>query len=111
MENIECIIPNIQDLALACLPFIKNGGLFIKMSTPLPLDTQVKVSLKLMKEATALEFLGKIVLIIPKCEYPQFPEGIGIQFSKEDATRVSNKIEAILPNAFAIDRKEAGLFV
>ncbi|MCD6048090.1 MAG: pilus assembly protein PilZ [Gammaproteobacteria bacterium] len=109
MEIVEYQICDLQELEYACMPFIKNGGLFIKTSSTLPLGSLVKISLKLLDSLAAIEFQGKVVWLTPKREYTGLPEGMGIQFIEEDSGRMRKHIETLLPNAFSIDRKENSL--
>ena len=106
MESIEYRITEKNELAKACMPFIKNGGLFIKTSLTYPLGTELDVSLKLLDEPEVLHFIGKVVWITPKHEQNQMPEGVGLQFNETQAPQIRQKIEALLPEAFSMNKKE-----
>lgn len=101
MEALEHRIASKEELAAACMPFIKNGGLFIKTSAIYNLDDQLNISLKLIDEPTAITFTGKVVWITPKHEQNQLPEGIGVQFSEEESEKIRTYIKDILPEAFS----------
>ena len=58
-----------------------------------------------MDNPTTITFISKIVWITPAHEQGQMPEGIGVQLAEEDIQRVHEAIEAILPNAFSMNRK------
>lgn len=105
METISYTIHDKEELALSCIAFVKNGGLFLRVPANYILGTYVSVSLKLMTEDAPLVFEGVVVWITPPKEQNQLPEGVIVQFSEEYAEKVRNTIESIMPDAFAQDRK------
>jgi Tfp pilus assembly protein PilZ len=92
------------------MPFIKGGALFLKVAGQYPLETLLRISLTLIDEPAPIEFTGKVVWVTPKHERNQLPEGIGIQFSEEDAKLMRTKIEEFMTDAFSVDRTTTGLF-
>lgn len=104
MDKLDYHLDKVEDIEFACLPFIKNGGIFIKTTSNYSLGTTLSINLKLLDEAP-ITFTGKVVWITPKREQNQMPEGVGVQFAEEHAQQTRKAIEALAPDAFALMRK------
>ncbi|MES2884690.1 MAG: PilZ domain-containing protein [Pseudomonadota bacterium] len=98
---------NIKDksaLYVAYMPFIKNGGLFIPTEKSYKLGDEVFILLTLMDSAERLPVAGKVVWVTPKGAQNKRQQGIGVQFSSQDAGTTQKKIEASLAGALGADR-------
>ena len=72
-------------LYLAYMPFIKNGGLFIPTTRDSKLGDEVFLLLTLMDSAERLPVAGKVVWVTPRGAQGKRQQGIGVQFSPQDA--------------------------
>lgn len=97
-----------EDLYLAYLPYISNGGLFIPTLRSYHLGEEVFMLLELMEEGDKIPVTGKVVWVTPKGAQGGRTPGIGIQLSPDDSTLV-NKIETYLAGALNSDRKTNAL--
>jgi type IV pilus assembly protein PilZ len=98
---------NIKDksaLYVSYMPFIKNGGLFIPTTREYHLGDEVFILLSLMDSAERLPVAGKVVWITPRGAQGKRQQGIGVQFSSQDAGATQKKIEALLAGALGADR-------
>lgn len=98
---------NIKDksaLYVSYMPFVKNGGLFIPTTKEYRLADEVFILLTLMDSAERLPVAGKVVWITPKGAQGKRAQGIGVQFSSQDAGSTQKKIEALLAGALGADR-------
>ena len=96
-ENlIKCTFTKEAALYQAYMPFIKGGGLFIRIEPNYSLGDMLHLSIKLMSEPENYELEGKVVWITPRGAQGNRPHGIGIQFIGENSRYFSNKIETYL---------------
>ena len=83
-------------LYAAYMPFLENGGLFVPTSRPAQLGDDLYLILTLMDDPAKLAVPGKVVWITPAGTTGR-PQGIGIQFSKTEASIVARaKMEDLL---------------
>ena len=91
-------------LYAAYMPFIENGGLFVPTQRPAQLGDDLYVILTLMDDPTKVAIPGKVAWITP-AGTPGRPQGIGIQFSKTDASQQARaRIENLLGSAIKSSR-------
>lgn len=85
-----------EELHLAYMPFIKNGGLFIQSTAPYKMNEDVFSLISLPNEDRKIPVAGKIVWLNTSSNLGH-PQGVGIQFvdSAENA-EFKAQIEAIL---------------
>lgn len=99
---------NIKDksaLYVAYMPFIRNGGLFIPTErNAYKLGDEVFILLTLMDSSERLPVAGKVVWVTPRGAQNKRQQGIGVQFSSQDAGATQKKIEASLAGALGADR-------
>ncbi len=95
-ELITCIFKNENELYLAYMPFVKDGGLFIRTKTPHELGAMVKLSVQLLNEAEHFLIEGNVVWITPQGAQGNKPAGMGVQFTGENSRSLCNKIETYL---------------
>ncbi len=98
---------NIKDknaLYVSYMPFIKNGGLFIPTSKEYRIGDEVFILLTLMDSPERLPVAGKVVWVTPRAAQGKRAQGIGVQFSSQDAGETQKKIEALLAGMLNSDR-------
>lgn len=83
-------------LYAAYMPFVENGGLFVPTNRPAQLGDELYIILTLMDDPTKTAIPGKVAWITPAgCSGR--PQGVGIQFSKTDASVLAReKIETLV---------------
>lgn len=96
VPSISCSFSSENSLYLAYMPFIKNGGLFIRTKNDYELGSEVNLSIQLLKEPEAYKIQGRVVWITPKGAQSNKPAGIGVQFIDDKSRSVCNKIETFL---------------
>ena len=80
----------------AFMPFLRNGGLFIRTRKPYGLGSGVLLVISLKEETEEIVVPGKVVWVTPKGAQNGRVAGIGVQFSAKDSG-VRHKIETYLP--------------
>lgn len=86
-------------LYAAYMPFLAGGGLFVPTTRPARLGDEIYVILTLMDDPAKLAITGRIVWITPGGT-PGRQQGIGIQFSQDDAgDQARAKIENLVGGA------------
>lgn len=95
-QLINCSFTSEAFLYLAYMPFVKNGGIFIRTNHIFPLGEEVDLALKLINEHEPYAIPAKIIWITPKGAQGNKPPGIGVQFLGENSRYVCNKIETYL---------------
>lgn len=98
---------NVKDksaLFAAYMPFLKNGGLFIPTTKDYRLGDEVFILLTLTDSSERLPVAGKVVWVTPRAAQGRRVQGIGVQFSLQDAGVTQRKIESQLAGAANADR-------
>ncbi len=98
---------NIRDkstLYMAYMSFVANGGLFIPTTRHYEMGHELFVLLKLIDEPQPLPVSGKVVWKTPTGSANYQAQGIGIQFTGDDALVVRDKIETYLAGSLGSDR-------
>ncbi len=98
---------NIKDKAelyIAYMPYIVNGGLFIRTDKAYNLGDEVFILLKLIDEPDKYTIAGRVIWITPKCAQGARASGIGVQFLGEETQEIRNKIETYLAGALDSNR-------
>jgi type IV pilus assembly protein PilZ len=85
------------------MPFLRNGGLFIRTNKRFTLGEEVFVLLALMDEAEKIPITGTVVWVTPKGAQGNRQAGIGVQFSEADFA-AATKIEEHLGTGLVSDR-------
>lgn len=96
-------ITNEADLYKAYMPFLINGGLFIKTTKQYSIGDELFLRLSLMNETDKIPVPGRVVWITPSGSQGNRSIGIGVQFTEADDPVVS-KIENYLVGWVASDR-------
>jgi len=91
-------------LYAAYMPFVENGGLFVPTQRPAQLGDDLYVILTLMDDPAKVAIPGKVAWITPAGTTGR-QQGIGIQFSKTDASMQARaKIEDLLGSTLRSSR-------
>ncbi len=93
-----------SSLYTSYIPFITNGGLFIRTTRSYKLGDELFMLLTLLDDPEKLPVAGKVIWITPKGASGSRSPGIGVQFSEQDNGEISTKIEALLGGSLATDR-------
>ena len=91
-------------LYTAYMPFIKNGGLFIRSEKNYKLGEEIFLLLKLMNETEKFTIAVKVVWISPPGGQDGLVSGVGVQFD-DSAKMVKNKIETYLAGSGQSERR------
>ena len=84
-------------LYAAYIPFIKNGGIFVPTAREYKQGDEIFMLLQIMDDTTKHPVAGNVVWITPPGAQGNKTQGIGVQFSGDDAGLVlRNRIEQIL---------------
>lgn len=83
-------------LKQAYISFVKNGGLFITVPKPIPVDTMVNVELHLMDENEPIDFIGRVVWFTPQNSSQISQARVGLQFVSDNSETLRKKIETYL---------------
>lgn len=89
----------------AYMPFITNGGLFVRTEQPYKLGDEIFVVVQLVEANEKLAIAGKVVWITPKGAPGKRAQGVGVQFSEKDNGSSQTKIESILAGNLSSDRR------
>lgn len=95
-ESIDASFVTEKALYLAYMPFIKNGGLFVRTQNAHMLGSLVSLSIRFPGESETYETKGKVVWITPKSAQGNKLAGIGVQLMGEQSRVICNKIETCL---------------
>ena len=91
-------------LYAAYMPFVENGGLFVPTQRPAQLGDDLYVILTLMDDPAKVAIPGKVAWVTPAGTTGR-QQGIGIQFSKTDASMQARaKIEDLLGSTLKSSR-------
>src|SRR5690606_20130510 len=91
-------------LYAAYMPFVEGGGLLVPTTRTVSLGDELYLILSLMDEPNKLPVTGKVIWITP-AGTPGRQQGLGVQFSKDDAgAQARNRIETLLGGALKANR-------
>ena len=91
-------------LYAAYMPFVEHGGLFVPTQRPAQLGDDLYVILTLMDDPAKVAIPGKVAWVTPAGTTGR-QQGIGIQFSKTDASMQARaKIEDLLGSTLKSSR-------
>jgi len=92
MENIYLEFITDRDLYQSFMPFLKNGGLFVRTNEHYELGADVLLEVTLPDALEGSEVKGQVCWITPIGAQNGTPAGIGINFI-EDPENIKNQIE------------------
>ncbi len=92
-------------LFAAYMPFATGGGVFIPTDRPYSLGDEVFMLLQLMDDPAKIAVSGKVIWLTPAEAHGNRKQGIGVQFSANEAgTQARLKIEGLLGGALQSSR-------
>ena len=97
-------ITNEDMLYQSYLPFLKQGGLFIRTDKSYKLGDDVFLLLQ-WPDGEKKPVAGQVAWINPKGAQGNRPAGIGVHFSEQDNGQTREKIEAMLASLNNSDKK------
>lgn len=93
---LSCVIKDVTELHKVYMPFIENGGVFVKTKNKYKLNDEVFLLLTLMDDER-FPVTGKVVWITPEGAGGMKHAGIGVQFAdNSDMEQARTKIETML---------------
>lgn len=93
---LSCEIKDVTELHKLYMPFVENGGVFVKTNNNYTLGEEVFLLLSLMDEEK-FPVTGKVIWITPSGASALKRPGIGVQFSDNtDMEQAKTKIETML---------------
>ena len=95
-NELSCVFQNENVLFLSFMPFVKDGGLFVRTKESYQLDDPVTLLLTFFEEPEIHRVEGRVVWITPKGAQGNKMAGIGVQFLSENKRQMCNKIETYL---------------
>ena len=91
-------------LYAAYMPFLEGGGLFVPTTRTVSLGDELYLILSLMDDPAKLSVTGSVVWITP-AGAPGRQQGLGVQFSKDEAgAQARNRIETLLTGTLGANR-------
>lgn len=78
------------------MPYVKDGGLFIRTHDAYDMGDKVTLSLQFFEETDLHLIEGKVVWMTPEGARGNKPAGIGVQFLGENKHQLTDKIENFL---------------
>lgn len=102
--QLELNINNKNELLAAYMPFIKNGGLFIRTNECFQLGQMVNLNLKLWCLSEPVSITGKIAWITPLHAQGGRPAGVGVQIVQENTKHLKDTIEKQLAGLLQTDQ-------
>jgi len=92
MENIYLEFITDRDLYQSYMPFLKNGGLFVRTNEHYELGTDIMLQVTLPDALEPAEITGQVCWVTPIGAQNGTPAGVGINFI-EDPENIKNQIE------------------
>ncbi|MBA2648561.1 MAG: PilZ domain-containing protein [Legionella sp.] len=93
---LSCQFLDKEALYMAYMPFVKDGGLFIKTAHQYSLETTVTLAIGIWDETPTFYLKGKIIWVTPEGAQDNKPAGVGVQFLGEESHLLTKKIETTL---------------
>lgn len=95
MEELALDFSDIKELYRSYMPFLKNGGLFVRSSRHYRLGQSLALSVTLPDALEPQVVTGKVAWVSPLGAQSANPAGIGVAFI-DDKHGLSNHIEKLL---------------
>jgi len=81
-----------HDLYISYMPFLKEGGLFIRTAEPFELGAELEINVLLPDSLEPAIITGVVCWLTPTGAQNGTPAGIGVSF-KDDPDKIRNQIE------------------
>jgi type IV pilus assembly protein PilZ len=95
MQSLALEFETDKELYLAFMPFIKQGGLFVRTHDSYQINSEISLEVTLPDSLEASQVIGRVCWQTPVAAQSGAPAGIGICFI-EDPDNVRNQIEKTL---------------
>lgn len=96
MNIIKVVIPNKAELLRVYMPYLKNGGIFIRESIDYEMYEEVFLLISLLDSKETLAVNGAVCWQSPKSAVG-YPVGIGVHFKADKAgVEAKSKLEVLL---------------
>jgi type IV pilus assembly protein PilZ len=95
MENLYLEYVSERELYHSYMPFLKQGGLFVRTTEPYDLGIEVQLEITLPDSLESSKVKGTVCWLTPVGAQNGTPAGIGISFD-DDPDQVRNQIEKSL---------------
>lgn len=92
MESLYLEFVSDKDLYHSYMPFVKNGGLFVRTTEQFELGTEIDLEVVLPDSLESSLIKGVVCWLTPLGAQNGTPAGIGISF-QEDPENIRNQIE------------------
>jgi len=105
-DTIELQLNDKPSLYAAYMPFIKQGGLFIRTKQSYVVGDALSLTVRILEDPQPFSFTAKVVWITPMGAQGGLREGVGVQFPETpEAETLRKKIETSLAGALQADRR------
>lgn len=91
--EINCNFESEASLYNSYMPFINDGGIFIRSEKKYDYQQKVSLTIKLMNTEDIFKVEGRVVWITPPGAQGDKPSGIGLQFLGDNSKNLCNQIE------------------
>ncbi|GAA0541366.1 MAG: pilus assembly protein PilZ [Alteromonadaceae bacterium] len=95
MEELTIGFNDLKDLYRSYMPFLKNGGLFVRTARQYKMGQSLALSVTLPDSLESITVSGKVAWITPHGSQSSNPAGVGISFI-DDKSQLSAQIEKLL---------------
>ena len=84
-----------KELYLSYMPFLKNGGLFVRTNENYDIGTQVELDITLPDSLESSKVTGTVCWHTPPGSQNGTPVGIGVSF-EDDPDKIRHQIEKVI---------------
>lgn len=95
MEQLYLEFASDRDLYQSYMPFLKQGGLFVRTTDSFELGTDIEMEITLPDALESSKVTGKVSWLTPVGVQNGTPPGVGIGFV-EDPDNIRNQIESAI---------------
>lgn len=95
MDEIQLDFTELKELYRCYMPFLKNGGLFVRTARQYKMGQSLALSVTLPDSLESITVSGKVAWITPHGSQSSNPAGVGISFI-DDKSQLSAQIEKLL---------------
>ena len=91
---LDLTLKNKSALRQAYMPFVRNGGVFVRTNRSYELGEDVSVTIRLFEADEPVAVSGKIVWVTPTRAQGKRAAGVGVQFNAQESFRA--RLEELL---------------